>query len=120
MKTFAAFVLALGVNGKYSGTTRDKGNSPVGLPGGKVDKGENPAAAAIREASEEGWNVKLISNKPIQTKILNGKKIVWFSAVAISKRKNYKEKKRGIRPIWISRKQIVKTKMGNDSLFLNK
>ena len=60
MDIYAAFILARTLDGCWAATTRpaDRGQAGrIGLPGGKVEPGEDPAAAALREAAEEGWRI---------------------------------------------------------------
>ena len=99
-------------------TTRDgKDAGRIGLPGGKVDLGENPVAAAIREASEEGWNVEIEPNvDPIHMAIVDGKEVWWFAGYNASKREAWKEQARGITPELASLAAVVKSGYGNEWL----
>lgn len=115
MKFFAAFFLARTDAGHYALTTRPEGGK--GLPGGKVEPGEDPLAAAVREAREEGWEILPIGKNPIQTKLVKGKLIVWFPGVAVRPLSEYKEEARGIRPTIGTEAEVVATGMGNASLF---
>lgn len=55
MSAHAAFLIApAGRSGRLAATTRPGGQG-IGLPGGKLLPGESAAAAAVREAAEEGW-----------------------------------------------------------------
>ena len=57
---YAVFLLARTLDGCWAATTRpaDRGQAGrIGLPGGKVEPGESPTAAALREAAEEGWRM---------------------------------------------------------------
>jgi hypothetical protein len=110
---FAAFVVCK-IGNSFAATTRTCGK--IGLPGGKVDSGELPADCAVREAKEEGWNVRLISSIPIHCQIVDGKPVQWFAGEIISKLDNYKEKHRGIIPILISKDQLLATGFGNENL----
>lgn len=113
MEIFAAFVLAEDARG-IAATTRDDGR--IGLPGGKVDKDENPFQAAVRESNEEGWNL-LVSSTAFKTDMVDGKWVQWYRGVPISPLQDYKEKNRGIRPIFVDRKAIENSGFGNEDLF---
>lgn len=102
---FAVFVVHQFSNGKIAATTRpndrmadDEGIS-YGLPGGKVDPGENPMQAAIRESEEEGWNVSGLIYK--HSDIVQGKLVWWYHSKSAIPLERYKEKHRGIKPIQI-------------------
>lgn len=116
VKFFAVFVLAMNSKG-IAGTTRDDGISTVGLPGGKVDEGEDIFAAAVREAKEEGWILRPLGKNLIQTKLVKGKMIAWIPGVIVRRLKNYKEKNRGIKNIYLTQDQVVNSGMGNQNLF---
>jgi ADP-ribose pyrophosphatase YjhB (NUDIX family) len=109
---FACFVIFKAGN-LIAATTRDNGT--VGLPGGKVDPGENPADCAIREANEEGWAVDLASREPVRVAEVDGKKVAWFLAKEAAPLTDYKEKARGIRPIWADISDVRKA-FGNHFL----
>jgi hypothetical protein len=118
MEIFAAFFVAKSPRkpGKYAGTTRRDGK--VGLPGGKVEAGETPLQAAVRESAEEGFLIVPICGTPIQTKIVDGKPVQWFSGIVIKQLENYKEKKGGIRNIYLTKKQVLESGFGNEFLDL--
>ena len=112
---FAVFVVAKDSQGKVAMTTRPKGKSQAfGLPGGKVDPGEMPYQAVVREALEEGWEVRLEDTSPFHIDIINGKRIGWFSGYVVRQLKDYKEKKRGIKTFVESVSFVAKTGYGND------
>lgn len=111
MNVFAVFVLCQNDNG-IAMTTRPDGR--IGLPGGKVDQGEDIATAALREAFEEGWNVSLVSNLPIHSQLVDGKLCVWLAGTIISKLENYKEKYRGIIPFYGTKEILRNSGMGNE------
>lgn len=105
---------------KFAGTTRasDRGEEGrVGLPGGKVDPGETPVEALIRECNEEGWEIKGINPIPIHSQIVDGKPVQWFSAKRAFPIKNYKEMHR-IKTVFLSKDQVLKSGYGNDNLIL--
>ena len=59
-RPFAVFAIVEVEPDKFAATTRakDKGEEDrIGLPGGKVDPGEDPIEAVIRESEEEGWKI---------------------------------------------------------------
>lgn len=107
---FAVFVVHQFSNGKIAATTRpkdrmkdDEGVS-YGLPGGKVDPGENPMKAAIRESMEEGWEVSDLTHK--HSDMVQGKLVWWYHAKKAFPLKEYKEKYRGIKPIQIDMNKL--------------
>jgi 8-oxo-dGTP pyrophosphatase MutT (NUDIX family) len=114
MKDFFAVFVLVPVAGGYAMTTRDDGKT--GLPGGKVDKGENPRDAVIREANEEGWAVSGVSDAPVYCAMVDGKPVAWFLATQAAPLEDYKEKSRGIRPIVGTRKQVISSGFGNEGL----
>lgn len=112
---YASFVVIKLSNGKIAATTRPyekSKNKKIGLPGGKVEKGETPKEAAYRECKEEGWGVKKI-NKIIASKMVDGNPIVWFEGSDATMLKTYKEKESGIEPLEVSIEEISKTGYGN-------
>ncbi len=114
---FAAFILVK-VNGGYAATTRakDRGEEgKVGLPGGKIDKGENPIEAAIRESKEEGWEIKGVYPEIFHQQLVDGKLVWWFRAQSANMLSNFKEKGRII-PIIITREQLLNSGYGNENL----
>ena len=115
---FAVFVVAQTPDGAYAATTRpaDRGEAGrIGLPGGKVDPGEDPVEAAYREAREEGWEIDSIDPKPFQDEVYNGKLILWFKGHKAKMLRNYKEQGR-IEPVAVSREQILQSGYGNYKL----
>jgi 8-oxo-dGTP pyrophosphatase MutT (NUDIX family) len=93
---FAVFVVApvKGTNGLLAATTRakDKGEAgEIGLPGGKLNPGEDPRDAVIREAGEEGWVVNGVDLYPFRKAMVNGKAIWWYKALEASRLEAYKE-----------------------------
>lgn len=117
MKPFASFIVAP-CGEKFAATTRaaDRDEAgKIGLPGGKIDKGESALQGAIREANEEGFAVFGVSEKPIHSAIVDGQLVLWFRASFALPLTNYKEKGR-ISPITVSREEIVKSGYGNEFL----
>lgn len=115
MQTIFAVFILVPVSGGYAMTTRDDGRT--GLPGGKVDPNENPRDAAIREANEEGWAVAGIGAVPFKIATVDGKTVAWFHAMQAAPLDEYKEKKRGIRPIVGTKNQVISSGFGNEDLF---
>ena len=115
---FAVFVLAK-VGTQYAATTRDDGR--IGLPGGKVDPGESPETAALREATEEGWSFPTNTQLSlIHSQDVEGRPVSWYLANTVpSALTDYKEKYRGIRPILITEQQLRQSGFGNENLPLN-
>lgn len=116
---FAAFVLAKG-HGYYAGVTRPTATGPLdgrGLPGGKVNPGEDPADAAVREAAEEGWTVELVTRRPIHAAMVDGKLVYWYAGVAIAKLAQFPERGRII-PIVLFPEDVIASGMGNEQLRL--
>ncbi len=63
---FAACVLVLGKDGKVLAVSRKDDKTAFGMPGGKVDPGETPREAAIRELMEEtGLSAVHVSEDPV-------------------------------------------------------
>lgn len=112
--TLAVFIIAgTQCPGRVCATTRVGGG--LGYPGGKVDPGESPKAAALREAAEEGWQF------PVDTKLhfvvqqtINGTPVVWYSTNARPTRlSGHKEESRGILPVSELADDMRKTGFGN-------
>jgi hypothetical protein len=113
---FAVFVLVKLPNGKYAATTRaeDKGEQgKIGLPGGKVDPNEDPKIAAIREAEEEGWKINSIGSI-VASRMVDNRPVIWYSGHDAEILTDYKEKKRGIVPITVSKHEISNSGYGNE------
>jgi 8-oxo-dGTP pyrophosphatase MutT (NUDIX family) len=113
---FAAFVVVR-TEGGFAATTRaaDRGESGIGLPGGKLDPGESPVAAVIREAAEEGWLVSTVDPVPIQALLVDGKLVLWFTATTAVRLSVYKERGR-ITPVVATFGQILSSGYGNEQL----
>jgi hypothetical protein len=95
-------------------TTRPDGT--IGLPGGKVDPGEDIFQAVIREAEEEGWNLTC-DKKILRTGIVDGKKVAWIRCYTTETpvKSQWKEKYRGIFPLAIP-VELLSPGMGNEFL----
>ena len=118
---FAAFVICYASGmpaGSLCATTRaaDRGESgQIGLPGGKIDFGEDPAAAALREAAEEGW--KLPSDTVLteaHRSLVDGHMIVWLKADKKAVRMVCFKERGRIRPIVSDMEAMSKSGFGND------
>jgi ADP-ribose pyrophosphatase YjhB (NUDIX family) len=114
MEVFAAFAVAILPNGRIAGTTRPGGG--VGLPGGKVEPGENPVQAAVREAAEEGWNVGGFVHA-VNDKLVDGKLVMWFSFERAERRAEWKERGR-VEPVELTLDELANSGMGNDKVAL--
>lgn len=113
---FASFVVVKLPDGKIAATTRPyekSKNKKIGLPGGKVEKGETPKQAAYRESKEEGWDVQKIGDI-IASKKVNGKVIVYYIGYGAKKLDDYVEKKNDIEALAVSVDEISNTGYGND------
>jgi NUDIX domain len=114
---FAVFAVVR-VDGGFAATTRptDRGESGrIGLPGGKVDQGENAISALKRECEEEGWKIYNINPTVFHEELIDDKTIQWFTAKSAIKLDNYKEKGR-ITPIVATREQILNSGFRNGNL----
>lgn len=115
---FAVFVVAKLGTDMVAGTTRaaDRNESGrIGLPGGKIDAGEDPVTAAIRESEEEGWKVEIVNKTPIHQDIVDGRVVWWYEGINPVKLTDYKEKNR-ITPIPCRIEDILKSGYGNENL----
>ena len=118
---FAVFVFAQLSDGSWAATTRaaDRGEAGrIGLPGGKVDAGEDPRAAALREAAEEGWAIEARPSDLVlvHEAEVEGRPVAWFAApqgARVARLSDYKEAGR-IRPIRADLSTIARSGYGND------
>ena len=118
---FAVFIFAQLPDGSWAATTRaaDRGEAGrIGLPGGKVDAGEDPRAAALREAREEGWAIEARPSDLVlvHEAMVEGHPVAWFAAprgARVVCLDDYKEVGR-IRPIRIDLDAIAASGYGND------
>jgi hypothetical protein len=102
----------------YAATTRptDCGEfGKIGLPGGKVDPGEDPVSAAEREALEEGWSLEINDDVPFYKQFVDGKMVWWYRGFNARKIISYKEKGR-IEPIVVTKDQVINSGYGNENL----
>jgi 8-oxo-dGTP pyrophosphatase MutT (NUDIX family) len=122
-RPFAVFVVAHAWDDDavfVAATTRDGGDTGrIGLPGGKVDEGESPVDAAVREAAEEGWDIEIPADAmPVHEALVDGRLVWWFAASAKpAKRLSWKEQSRGIIPVWTFLDTVAESGFGNDFLF---
>ena len=115
---FAVFVLAPSGAGTVAATTRaaDRGEAGrIGLPGGKVDAGEDPRVAALRESAEEGWLVSGLGESPAHVALVEGRPVWWYradSAVAIADGR-HKEAGR-VEPVSVTLDAVAASGYGNE------
>jgi 8-oxo-dGTP pyrophosphatase MutT (NUDIX family) len=120
MRPFAVFAVAPVGGGYYAATTRaaDRGEAgKIGLPGGKVEPGESPVAALIREAAEEGWALEGVDPTPIHAQLVDGKPVHWYAAKSATMLADYKEQGR-ITPIRATKAAIAASGYGNENISL--
>ena len=118
MTPFAVFVIAPTAAGAIAATTRaaDRGEAGrIGLPGGKLDPGETPVDALIRECAEEGWAIHGVSPNPVHRDTVDGREVWWFRASSATPLPYYKEQGR-ISPVHATPEQVRASGYGNDRL----
>lgn len=118
---FAVFaVCPVDIDGqlKIAVTTRDgKDTGRIGLPGGKVDAGEHPRDALLRECAEEGFKFRLpVEAEPIHQAVVDGKLVGWFAAYDPVMLSHYKEQTRGITPGFADFVAVANSGYGNEWL----
>ena len=99
---FAVFAISF-KSGLICATTRENGS--LGLPGGKVDQGETPEVAVLREAEEEGFI--LLNPVFFRSAIVDGKEVQWFTCDLVKKLDQYKESYRGITPVFVPVEEVA-------------
>lgn len=110
----ASFILGRVVASEdYAATTRENEVGRIGLPGGKVEAGELPQLAAIREAAEEGWIMHGVDEYPFYEDIYHGYHVRWYAAQSAERVDEFKEKGR-ITPVSASLEQIAASGFLND------
>ena len=93
----------------YLVTTREDGT--VGFPGGKVDVGDgSDRDTLIWECKEEGVAVGDVSETPFFEHIVDGKLCAWYKIGNFKFLDEYKEKRRGIKPIFVDYTEFSKSK----------
>ena len=99
MNVFAAFAIVRHWDGRIWATTREDGS--IGLPGGKLEQGEDIIDAARREAREEGLSIRALEARVVRVAEVDGKPVAWVEFVFAEAHRldDYKEQYRGIRPI---------------------
>lgn len=117
MNIYASFVVMFDEKlKKICCSTRTDGS--IGLPGGKLEEGENHIDAALREAAEEGWKIpKDTFPYPFLIRPNKDGKLISWILIVSNKRpkplKNYKEKSRGINTVYATIFDFEKDKKGN-------
>jgi len=97
---------------KFAAVTREKAG--LGLPGGKVEPGETPVDAVVREATEEGWQVYDVSPHPFFKSEVDGEPVWWYAAAIAYPLDDWKEKSRGIAPVAVTLREIKLSGYCND------
>jgi 8-oxo-dGTP pyrophosphatase MutT (NUDIX family) len=116
-KKQAVFIIIPISENTLAATTRPNEENKIGLPGGKVDPGEELIDAVVRESTEEGWKIdrKLVSETPIRDILINNTHVYWFRYTGTAEElSEYKEKHRGILPIVVTVEEISNSGFGNE------
>lgn len=119
--TTVAVVLAPHKDGWISSTRPiDKREHPgaYGVVGGKLDPGETPLQAAIREAREEGWSVHDVAATPVHANYHGPHKIEYFVAEGAKKLRDYKEKYREVYPMTVTSEELARSHPVNTFAYL--
>lgn len=117
-RPFAVFAVVEVSEGFYAATTRaaDRGeDGRIGLPGGKVDLGESPVQALVRECAEEGWMISDVHDVPCHAQDVDGKPVLWFRANEAYPIGDHKEKGR-ISPVVVNAHDVKTSGHGNENL----
>lgn len=116
---YAVFAVAKVEGGDgYAATTRasDTGETGrIGLPGGKVEHGESPVDALVRECAEEGWQIGGVASEPAHVAIVDNRPVWWYMAGKAVMLDDYKEKGR-ITPIVKTIQELAESGYGNEWL----
>jgi len=108
----AVFALAPTWGEGWAATTRPTAPGRLGLPGGKVEPGEDPRAALKREAREEGW-VLLPASNPYHHAYVDGRLVWWYWAPLATRLSDWAERGR-VEPVAIPLAAVVASGYGND------
>jgi 8-oxo-dGTP pyrophosphatase MutT (NUDIX family) len=101
-------------SGMVCATTRTDGS--IGLPGGKIDPGEDAFTALRREAFEEGWKLT-VSRIILRDAMVDGHRVLWIKCATRTNplSTDWKEKHRGIYPIAVL-PEMLTPGLGNEFL----
>jgi 8-oxo-dGTP pyrophosphatase MutT (NUDIX family) len=95
-------------DGSMLAMTRRQDFNDIGLPGGKIDKGEHPADAAVRECYEEtGILVDRTSIKPVVCHMARTLPCITYVASSIVGGKLLQVSKEGL-PMWVHPHMFLK------------
>lgn len=86
-----------------------------GLPGGKLEEGEDPLSGAIRETLEEGL-ILYGKGTLIKEGYVDGNLIHWYEFPSCTKLNSYKEQYRGIIPVLVHKSYFEHSEYGNKFL----
>lgn len=102
-KVFAAFMY-IPLQQGFAATTR-VGSNMFGIPGGKVDPGESPREACLRECKEEGWMPYGLTYHPFLEALVEDRLVYWYTALNAVPLAVYKEQDR-IKNVYASYEQL--------------